>query len=184
MNHPFIQHNNIYKYLVAWLLISGIYALSLHFFYDFDWSIATEDSLIFNLIFALFGLSYWFNIRYSPVDRSQVFNIAISHILVGIISVSLGVFLSRTALMKLASDEEYLLYLEDSLVWRSGLGVMYYAITILIYYLIIYYDDLANKNKQRAQLETMLKALSLKCSNTRLTHTLSSTVLILSPRLL
>ena len=162
MNHPFIQNNNIYKYLVAWLLISGIYALSLHFFYDFDWSIAIEDSLIFNLIFALFGLSYWFNIRYSPVDKSQVFNIAISHIVVGIISVSLGVFLSRTALMKLAPDEEYLLYLEDSLVWRSGLGVMYYAITILIYYLIIYYDDLANKNKQRAQLETMLKSSELE----------------------
>ena len=162
MNHPFIQNNNIYKYLLAWLLIAGVYSLALHFFYEFDWGIAITDSLVFNLLFSVLGLGYWFNIRYSPLDKSQVFNIAISHVVAGVISVSLGVFLSRAALLSLAPDEEYITYLEDSLVWRSGLGVMYYAITILIYYLITYYDDLTHKNQQRAQLETMLKSSELE----------------------
>ena len=158
MNHPFIRNRNIIIYAVVWVVIAAVFAFALYFFYEFEWRIAAIDSLVFNGIFFGLGLSYWFNVRYSAFDKSQLLNLVISHLAALVLSVALAVYISSLILNNIPANEEYFSFLDQSIPWRAALGSMYYLIIILVYYLILYYDDLNKKNREQAQLETMLKS--------------------------
>lgn len=162
MNHPFIRNRNIIVYTAIWLVISVLFALGLSYFNELEPKMAAIDSAVFNGLFYGLGLSYWFNVRYSSFDKSQLLNLVISHVAALIISIALALFLTNSILSRLADGEEYLLFLRDSLPWRGALGLMYYSIIILVYYLILYYDDINQKNQERSQLETMLKSSELE----------------------
>jgi len=162
MNHPFIRNRNIIVYTVIWLVISVLFAFGLSYFNELDVKMAAIDSTVFNGIFYGLGLSYWFNVRYSSFDKSQLLNLIVSHAAALIISVGLALFISNSILTRLGGEEEYLSFLRESLPWRGALGLMYYSIIILVYYLILYYDDVNEKNQERSQLETMLKSSELE----------------------
>lgn len=162
MDHPFIRNRSIIIYSIIWLVIGGLFAFALFYFYDFEAKIAALDSVVFNGIFFGLGLAYWFNVRYNSFEKSQILNLAVSHVAALIISIALAIFLSKSILVRVSADEEYLIFLNQSIPWRSALGLMYYSIIILVYYLILYYDDLNQKNTERSQLETMLKSSELE----------------------
>lgn len=109
------------------------------------------------------GLVFWFVVRYNSFDTSQLLNLLVSHFATAALSIALAIFLTNTVLKSLmAPDEEYTKFLKDSIPWRVALGVMYYSVTVLVYYLIRYYNDLNERMHQQSQLETMLKESELE----------------------
>ena len=163
MNHPFLKNKGIIFYTAAWLFFAILYGLGLHYFYDYTTKEAFIDSLIFNGIFYALGLAFWFVVRYNSFDSSQVLNLVVSYLAAAALSVTAGVFLAVTILKNvLPGAENALTDLNNSVVWRSGLGLLYYAVLILVYHLIKYYDDLRETGQQQAQLETMLKESELE----------------------
>ncbi len=163
MRHPFLAKQNILYYTVIWLFIIGIYSLVLFYSYEYPLNEALVDSVVFNGLFALLGLAYWFVVRYNTFDANQLVNLIASHLAAAGLSISAVIFLSITVLKEsFAGDEEYLIFLEESVAWRAGLGLMYYAITILVYHLIRYYDDLRDRVESQSKLETMLRESELE----------------------
>lgn len=163
MNHPFLKNRNILIYTAIWLAIAACYALALYYFYDFEVNQALSDSLIFNGLFYGLGLIFWFVVRYNSFDASQLLNLLASHFASAGLSIALAVFLTNAVLKGImGADDEYTKYLGDSIAWRSALGVMYYSVIILVYYLIRYYYDLNERMQQQSQLETMLKESELE----------------------
>ena len=163
MNHPFLKNKGIIFYTAAWLFFAILYGLGLHYFYDYTTKEAFIDSLIFNGIFYALGLAFWFVVRYNSFDSSQVLNLVVSYLAAAALSVTAGVFLAVTILKNvLPGADNALTDLNNSVVWRSGLGLLYYAVLILVYHLIKYYDDLRETGQQQAQLETMLKESELE----------------------
>lgn len=162
MDHPFIRNKSIFIYSITWLVICALFAFALFYFYDFEAKTAALDSLVFNGIFFGLGLAYWFNVRYNSFEKSQLLNLVVSHLAALVLSVSLAIFLSKSILTSVLVDEEYINFLNESIPWRAALGLMYYSIIILVYYLILYYDDLNQKTNERSQLETMLKSSELE----------------------
>ena len=162
MQHPFLKNRNFIPYLVTWVLIAAIFGFALYNFYGLTWQTALIDSLVFHALFMGLGLAYWFNVRYSSFDKSQMINQVISHLAAAAISILVGVFLFKLIVTPLVEEEYYEEFLTDSFPLRGALGVLYYAIVVLIYYLILYYDDLNSKTQRQAQLETMLKSSELE----------------------
>lgn len=162
MQHPFLKNNNFIPYIITWLLIAAVFGFALYNFYELSWQAAIIDSVIFHTLFLGLGLAYWFNVRYSSFDKSQMINQFASHLAAAAISILVGVFLFKMIITPLIEDELYLEFLEASIPLRAALGVLYYAIVVLIYYLILYYDDLNTKSQRQAQLETMLKSSELE----------------------
>lgn len=168
MDHPFLRNKSIIIYSTTWLAIGGLFAFSLFYFYGFEGKIAALDSLVFNGIFFGLGLAYWFNVRYNSFEKSQLLNLVASHLAALITSVALAIFLSKSILVRASANEEYVNFLNESIPWRAALGLMYYSVIILVYYLILYYDDLNQKNQERSQLETMLKSSELEMLKTQI----------------
>lgn len=163
MNHPFLKNRNIFIYTAIWLVIAGCYAFALYYFYDFEVNQALSDSLIFNGLFYGLGLVFWFVVRYNSFDASQLINLLVSHFASAALSITVAILLTNAVLKGImAVDDEYSQYLRGAIAWRAALGVMYYSVTILVYYLIRYYDDLNERMQQQSQLETMLKESELE----------------------
>lgn len=162
MDHPFIKHKNIVIYTLLWVMIWGLFTSALYFFYEFSFEQASVDSLVYNMLFFGVGLAYWFNVRYSSFEKSQLFNLLISHLAAAALSVALVVFLSQTILKAIYPDEEYWAFLVESMPLRAGVGLLYYIIINLMYYLILYYEDLRERSTKQAQLESLLKSSELE----------------------
>lgn len=162
MDHPFIKNKNIILYTLLWVLVWAVFTSALYFFYDFNFEQASVDSLVYNLLFYGAGLAYWFNVRYSSLEKSQFFNLVVSHLAAAALSVALIILLSQTILKNIYSDQAYVAFLNESLPWRAGLGVLYYIIIVLIYYQLIYFDYLKERSTRQAQLESMLKSSELE----------------------
>ena len=164
MDHPFLKNKNIIFYTAIWLLLAAVYAFALYYFYEFTTQEALADSLIFNGFFFGLGLVYWFVVRYNSFDASQLVNLIVSHLAAASLSIALVIIATLAALKSMVpdQDEEFTKYLTESIPWRAGLGVMYYSICILVYYLIRYYDDLNKRMQEQSQLETMLKESELE----------------------
>ncbi len=102
-------------------------------------------------------------VRYNSFDSSQILNLFVSHLAAAALSVSAGVFLTITIIKSLLpQDEVSLVLLNTSMAWRAALGLLYYAVIILVYHLIKYYDDLRERSQQQTQLESMLKESELE----------------------
>ena len=161
--HPFVKNRNILYYTAIWLFIIAGYTLALYYFYEFSFDQALGDSLVFNGIFYGLGMALWFVVRYNSFDSSQLFNLIISHFASAALGIATAIFLTTTALRSFfLPDEEYMAFLQESIPWRAGLGIMYYSVIILVYYLIRYYNDLGEKVNQQSQLETMLRESELE----------------------
>lgn len=120
----------------------GIHFFILFSFYDQTVAVAITDTLVFNLLFALFGLSLWFAASFTKPNSSNFFNVIFNHIssltIIVLIWISLGSYISRSIL----PEPEYQSFLKESIPWRIITAVFFYSIIILIYYLVIYYRDL------------------------------------------
>ncbi|MBO6494095.1 MAG: histidine kinase [Roseivirga sp.] len=162
MQHPFLKNRNFIPYITTWVMIAAVFGFALYNFYGLTWQTALIDSLVFNALFMGLGLAYWFNVRYSTFDKSQLINQVISHLAAAAISILVGVFLFKMIVTPMVQEEYYETFVKDSMPLRGALGVLYYAIVVLIYYLILYYDDLNTKSQRQAQLETMLKSSELE----------------------
>jgi len=163
MNHPFLSNQNKVYYSIIWLCLSGLYTLVLFSSYEFPINEAVVDSLVFNGVFAGLGLAFWFIVRYNSFDKNQIINFFASHAAAAGLAIAGAIFLSLMVLKSIFPvNEEYQIFLQESVAWRAGLGLMYYSITILVYHLIKYYTDLNEKAQNQSQLETMLRDSELE----------------------
>ncbi|MDD3875049.1 MAG: histidine kinase [Bacteroidales bacterium] len=162
MNHPFFRNRNtFYFYCIVWILIASIHTAVLIFFYLYSLQWALADSLIFNSIFFVLGLSIWFPLEYYK-KKETVFNVIINHLTILAIIEIIWIGAGYNMLSWVASENgTYLVFLNDSLMIRALTGVFYYSNTVLIYYVLSYYKNLQDKIKNEARLEKLLNDAEL-----------------------
>jgi len=163
MNHPFfksIQHFILYA--GAWIMVTAIHVAVLSFFYNILITFSIIDGLIFNILFALFGLSLWYIVAYSRYNKSPMLNGIITHVtsatLLLLIWISLGDFILS---LFTGNNLQYDKFLSTAIPWRVISGIFYYSILILIYYIINYYNDLQERSLNEARLNEIIRTTEL-----------------------
>jgi two-component system, LytTR family, sensor kinase len=163
MNHPFFKNLRLLIFYIAvWILVTGIHAAVLFFFYHIPISLSFADGLVFNLLFAFFGLSLWFIVAFSKYNKSPVINGIITHfssaVLLLLIWVPLGDFIVS---IFTGSNAEYDKFLSTSLPWRIISGLFYYSIVVLMYYMINYYNERKEQLAREVRLNEIIRATEL-----------------------
>lgn len=137
-----------------WAVISIV-----HFFLLYEGQgINIFDSLIkafiSNGIFWLLGVFLWYPIRYYRPTKSIISNLFFSHLLIASVTILLW-YNSSAFLLSLFSKTCAIQTIEILAM------VFYYSILTLIYYLIIYYNDLQTKLKDESFLKDTLRSTEL-----------------------
>lgn len=145
-----------------WILISGIHFFVLFNFYDIGLNNAFYDSLVHNILFSILGIVIWFPMRYSNNEEKTLMNVLTVHLTAAIITIALWVYSGDLILRNILFDDiEYLEFLDNSIAWRSVIGVFFFSIYILLYYTYIYYNNLQEKILQEAELKSLVRDAEL-----------------------
>ncbi len=151
-----------YAYIVVWGLISIIHIFILTLFQRFSLTLAITESLVANVLFALIGLGLWFPVFFSSLEKESIINFTVKHLSACILSVGLWVLAHYSLLNALfASEKAYRSFLVSSLPWRAGIGALFYAMVILVYYLLINYQNFKDKLIREAELKALIRESEL-----------------------
>lgn len=162
-NPIFKDLRNFFSYIFVWLIITVAYILILIYGEKISLGIALADGLIFNILLAGFGLSFWYSARYISFESSSVPKILISHMIGGVISVSLWLAMGFFVTNFLASSsEEYSTFFLNNIGWRFLVGILFYFLIISFYYLIIYYTNFHDKTLRENELKNLVTQAELK----------------------
>lgn len=163
MIHPILEGRSNRFYFATWAVIATVQVVILNQFYGIPVYPALLDSLVFNAFFLIQGIGYWYVIRYALPKVRDVTGLISWHVLVAFITISGTIYLGEFILRQiLTSQINYLEFLGQTLIWRGFVGVLYYAVIMLIYYLIQHYQNLQIKLNDELELKSIIKETELK----------------------
>ena len=156
MNNPFFRNYlSGMVYIGVWVPVIIIQALMIYRLSDLPAGWAFVDSAVFNALIAILFIPLWYSVYYNRSKAGSLYfnvllNIAPAFIL---ISVWLG---AGYLIMRLLgnSDSPYIDFLNKSLLWKAGEGILFYVIIILTYYLHI--------NREKPNEKPVLSRIAVK----------------------
>ncbi len=161
MENPLIKNNNSRISLITIVGIMGL-SLFLLFYYLFKNSIEISlfDSIITSLLFAIISLSLWYPTSYMSLDNHSLLNIILNNILIAIIGTSLWLYLSYFIITSVFTEyEEFFIYTS---IWRFTIGMLLFIITIILNYVIIYYNNFTEKVISESNFNNLITEAELK----------------------
>lgn len=173
MRNPLLSSaKNLHHYLMVWVVVMAAHAKVLYFFYNIELLPAIADAVVYNLFFAGMGFSFWYFTRYLGIHTRNPFYVLVNHILAGFIFICMWIAEGYYVLKIIDSianfGKEYMLFLDHSIAWRFTIGILFYSITILIYYLYIYYISFKEKLTRESELSHLVKETELNLLKSQL----------------
>lgn len=157
-----ITSNKYYliNYSLVWVIIIGAHFAVLHWYYKLSIVFSVADSLLFNVFFAFLGISLWYLVRYNKVNQNFI-RLFTSHVVSSLLIVGLWLISGYLILKYAINEYQYLTFLDGSFPWRIVSGMFYYSLFILVYYVVVYYQDIQQKIKEEVNLKTLIKEVEL-----------------------
>ncbi|MBN1252704.1 MAG: histidine kinase [Bacteroidales bacterium] len=162
MINPIFKNNaTIIIYFSLWLLLSFFIWILLHYFYNINNLVAIYDSLFFNLTFAAFGIGIWYVVKYNNISDTSFTKVIFNHISSSVIISLIAILISFLFIKQYYVDlTKYDFYVE-TLIWRFILGIFLYAFLSLVFYVVLYNENLKQKIKDEAELKAILSKTEL-----------------------
>ncbi len=149
-------------YFLSWLLIIAGQWFFLLYFDKVPALIAFYESFIFNSLFAVLGLSIWYVVRFNEFESSSIYKVFFVHFISAMIISAIWLVIGYFIISQIYENTQYITYFELSLSWRFVSGMFYYSLLTLIYYLILYNDNLKQKIKDEADLKALIWQAEVK----------------------
>ena len=164
MINPFVKNVKSFSiYLLSWILIFLVHSSILFYIIELPILICLADSLAYNLLFMILGLSFWYSTKFISFEIYSSIRIVTNHLTAAFFASGIWIALGYLILSNIfQSDRIYLNFLYDSLVWRFFIGMLYYLIIVAIIYIIIYYSNFQEKVLKEAELKSLVKEAELK----------------------
>lgn len=123
---------------------------------------AVVDAIVTNFLFAAVGIGLWFPIFFGKSDEEKRINTIINNIVGAVVAVSFWLGLTYFILVSLLHrNTTYIDFLRSSVPWRAGIGILYYEVMILVYYLMIFYRTNRENQLKEAELKALIKESEL-----------------------
>ena len=162
--NPILQSpKNFFIYLIFSSILVFVYFILVIYDANINQNIAIADLIIFNLLLAGFGLSFWFSAKYLSIENVSISKIILSHIvgyfLVTFIWLLIGYFIT----LSLTLDKfDYDTFFINTLKHRVIIGFLHYFLLTSFYYIVIYYSSFQEKIIKEKELKSLVTEAELK----------------------
>ncbi len=163
MQHPvFLNKRSVSVYFGLWALIAGVHFSVFYFVFFLSIEVSIAHSLVFNTLFGAAGISMWYIVRYSIPNQNNLWNVIFNHLSFMTLTLVVWIGLSYTILSTIFhANHVFLEFLVVSIPYEIVMGVIFYTVIALVYYLFIYYINLQEKVKVESRLREVLKETEL-----------------------
>ncbi len=162
MNHPVLSNQKRRLiYLTIWAIIIMAHLFFLYFFFQQPLGYALLDSLIFNSLFMIMGIWIWYIVKYNDFEIKNLVNLIAGHVISAGILLGLWIMASRYLITLTGYEAASPRWTGSALAPRLVIGIFYYLLTILIYYLFIYYENAKEKIEKEARREARYREAEL-----------------------
>ena len=162
MIHPVIgKKRYLLIYFIIWAIVILAHSLLLYYYYNLSLYAAFLDGIVYNGIYLLLGIGIWFIVNYNPFDLKNLVNLIVAHVLSALFII--GVWLSVAGLLTgiLFGELKFSEPFSGLLPIRIILGIMFYILIAMIYYLMIYYQNFKERVEYEANIEAKYKEAEL-----------------------
>jgi len=164
MTNPFVTNKKVLAtYFIVWFFIFLVHLSVLKFFLNIQLLTSVLDSLFFNLIYQVMGISLWYTVNFNSLDNYNTVKIFFNHIAAAVITsglwIAVGYYIMTHVII---GNNIYNEFLIKSLVWRFLIGILFYTVIIAVDYVIIYYSNFQEKLLKEAELNALVKEAELK----------------------
>jgi len=156
-NNPILKSpKSILLYLLFVVAIAVLYINLITLESKSSFTISVVDAIVFNLLIAALGLSFWYSSVYLSIEHNQITKVILTHfgggLLIAIVWLALGYF----AVISIVNDTGMFSdFFIKTIKSRFIIGILYYFLLTAFYYVVIYYSGF----QERALKETELKNL-------------------------
>ncbi len=120
------------------------------------------DSAIFNFIFSIFGINIWYVVRFAGLNPANVSNTLVTHLFSALILISLWLFVGSGIIkVILGNESEYSSYFSGTIYYRAAIGMLYYALIVLNYYMATFYREVQERKLHESETSRLLKETEL-----------------------
>ncbi len=162
MKHPILSGSGYKLYILIWLVVMIAHGVVLYSFYDFSLLISVADSIVYNSIFGVIAPGLWFIVTFGSLNKDELSLIG-THAGAAFLTILVWLSLSNYLLQFFFNSEpSYLEFSTGANVWRAIIGTLFYSISVLIFYLIKYYQDMQKRLNRELELQNLLKDSELR----------------------
>ena len=165
----FHKDSKLYLGLLVWAVVMAVHTLFIHIIFDVSPEVSLADAFIFNTLFALLSFGLWHLTAFYDIETRKVADLFINHLTAALLSilvwVSASVFLLKIIFI---SDADYITFLEMSVPLRAMIGLLFYAMSVWIFYLMRTLEKTRWQSQQQEKISTMLKDSEIKALRSQL----------------
>ena len=165
MTHILLEkRETLIYYLIVWGVIAVLHFGIASFLIGLPWQSAAADALVFNGLYALIALSFWYPCQFLSLERRDaITTVLVNHLLGAAISSGIWIGLAYLMLVKLVlPSPAYLKLFITTLPWRFFIGTLFYLAMVAFYYLLIYYQNFHQKLIAESELQALVKDAELR----------------------
>jgi len=154
---------SILLYLLFVAAIAVLYVNLITLEGKISFTISIVDAIVFNLLIAALGLSFWYSSVYLSIERNQITKVILSHfgggLLISIVWLALGYF----AVYSIISDTEMFSdFFVKTIKSRFIIGILYYFLLTAFYYIVIYYTGFQERVLKETELKNLVTEAELR----------------------
>ena len=161
MKHPLTNNFRLLIfYALFWGVIAIINIILQVFWYNLPVVISLIDTGTNYVLYPLLGSSIWYSIRYNSLEEVSVGRLILFHFIAASILCAVWIYISYALFKPFISVENK--FLENGLPSKVFLGYVMYAIYLVFFYAVNYYQSLKEKIKKEVEYKTLIREAELQ----------------------
>lgn len=161
MKHPLTNNYRLLGfYALFWAVIALFNIILQVFWYNVPLTYSLLDSGTNYVLYPLIGSSIWYSIRYNSLEDGGVFRLIVFHFIAASILCGIWVYISYAIYQPFISSDNN--FLNEGLPSKIFAGYLMYAIYLVFFYAVNYYQSLKEKIKKEGEYKALIREAELQ----------------------
>lgn len=168
MKHPILKGSGYKPFFLSWVAIAAVNVFVLRFYFELAWMPSVVDSFLHHVVFMGLSVGLWYVVTFAALNKDEL-SVVTTHTVAAAFLVGAWVYSAWIPLQWLfLQDDSYRKFLDAAFWGRVVIGLLYYSIVTLIFYLIEYYRRSESQLSKQLKLEALLKDTELMALKTQI----------------
>jgi two-component system, LytTR family, sensor kinase len=161
MKHPLTSNYRLLGlYAIFWLVVGTISFVLQVVWYNIPLVLSLLDTFTTYVLYPLLGSSIWYGIRYNSLEEVTVGRMIAFHFVAASILCGIWIYISYVIYQPFIQNNNN--FLNDALPSKIFAGYIMYAIYLVFFYAVNYYQTLKEKIKKEVEYKALIREAELQ----------------------